>query len=308
PPAPRTVAPVPASRALSESERIEQIDRNPKLTKDQKALLRTFVPEEIAEARQEVKDRAELVLPPPPGWKSEDIKHKFKLTLIAEKAIIRKGEKFRFRLEIQNVGSEHKYFIETCPSFMKSGVANDSRHLEFFATPPSGQQVKMLGAFPSGDFRFTEHHFPDHWTEEQKIAELKRRQVDSQAACQLNLRLEPGETLVTKPDLPPPNKFRGLGTSFEFDKPGTYRIKAVYDDVGDHPDVERERDLQKQERSLHMSRQELLESDERIRLKQGISLEQVQKEREERIALYEENKRTAVGCTESNSVVVEVVP
>lgn len=293
------------------NERIREIDSNPKLPEYKKAALRPWAPERVAEQMQDVKDRAEMIVPAPAGWKPENAEHKVKLTLTAEKTIIRKGVKLRFRLEVQNTGRDRLFMSEHCPSFMKTGIVDSWDPIRLYGQPPGEQETMMLGPYLTGaPFRpfSNDIHFPEDWTDEQKRAEIERLNVTSGVECKLAIIFYTGETLFSRPDLPPPNRFLELKTSFKFDKPGTYRIKAVYDDVGDHPDIEREKMLKAREKGLGASREELLRFEEERRRKNGIGLEQVRKEREDRIALYEKHKLTAVGRTESNTVVLEVVP
>ncbi|MEK7858703.1 MAG: hypothetical protein AAB320_06130 [Elusimicrobiota bacterium] len=228
--------------------------------------------------RQEVTDRLELVLPPPSGWKPEKNKRKLKLTLIPEKTMLRKGEKFRYRMEIQNVGQENIIFSEPFAPFVKIGILDGTHDYTFLVTPPGGKEQEMRANFHTGAKLMGEEiFFPKHWTEAQIEAAVDKRRLEERAEGRLLLALQPGETLITRPDPPPPNRFRELFTRFNFDQLGTYRIRVVYDD---RPEEQPEWFIQ------HLVRKGRFEAYQRD---------------------YKEQASKAIGPFESNAVVLEVV-
>jgi hypothetical protein len=103
-----------------------------------------------------------------------------------------------------------------------------------------------------------------------------------------------GETLITRPNPPFPNRFRSLKPHFRiqkpgaqdfeiqlgFQKPGIYSIKAVYDDRPLLPPTE---------------------ADIRDMIKRGVS-------RKDQIKLYEDRARSRLGLIESGAILLKVVP
>jgi hypothetical protein len=230
---------------------------------DQKPPLSAYDLENAAKEKQEAKDRQELVLAPPPGWRPGKVRRKIKLTLIPEKKTIRVGQLFRYRLEIQNVGREEIYFSERYPGFIKNGDLSTDHWFELYATPPGGKKKALPNQFmPS---RESMHAPPD-------VREIDR--------SDFSLALQPGETLFTRPDSPPTNKFRDLIVEFSFMKPGIYRINAAYDDRPLEPDSEEE---------------------VRALIKRGVSREQQRDMRKKDVL-------DSLGFVESNVILLEVVP
>jgi hypothetical protein len=277
---------VPSSEGLgpyygrSESERIKWIKSSTKLDDNKKALLLSMVPWDMARDRQEAKDRKELVLPPEPGWKPEDVRRKLKIKLVPEKVFIRKGEKFRYRLEIQNVGRETIYINEFPASFIKTGRLNVALGFEFYVTPPGGKEEHMFGDYGSIDMLgYDEIKFPAHFTEADKEAAVERMNLESKAASQLSLALNPGETLTSRSDRSRSDRFAELGTWYEFDKLGTYKIRAVYGDEPSHPLTEK-----------HIA----------AMIKRGVP-------RDHQLKSYREMVRDSLGRVQSNVVTLEVV-
>lgn len=146
------------------------------------------------------KDRAELTLQSRRGWTPETSPRKLTILLISEKTKVRKGESFRYRLEIRNVGREPVVFKEPAPSFIKDGSLCGSHGYRFYATPPRGTE-RPLPCEPAAG--------------------------PATADSGLDLTLRPGDYLLTRRD-GPANPFRTLRTKFRFDTLGTYRIRAVY--------------------------------------------------------------------------------
>ena len=294
---------------MTESELIKTF-QNWKATPHEKALLMSSIPEIVATRNHEKKDRAELVLPPPPGWRPENAKRKLKLTLIPEKTMIRKGEEFRYRLEVQNTGQEPIRFYHDYRAFIKTGDLLSGDYYEFYATTPGGPEQKLLSRSQAsgGIMPLHEIFFPDSMTIAQKDAALLRMSAEANAASVISLTLGPGETMLSRPYPAPPNRFRDLGALLRFNQPGTYRIKLVFDDLGEHPDVKEEKQFSLQAKNWKISLRDVYKLDARAKLELGISREQQKKDRQEAIQNHEKRRLTAVGRTESNTVLLEVTP
>jgi hypothetical protein len=278
--------PVANSKPLTEADLIEEVTRAPNLSNEQKAKALAIIPIErrLSEAfdKQEALDRKELVIPAPPGWQPEPVDVRLKLALIPQKTTIRVGEKFSYRVELQNVGRKW-YMFSLFPEgsdFIKGGSLV-SQKFHFYVIPPDGKRLGMgaPNVYTKGIVQLHEI-FPKGMSNEQKAAEFRRMALEGPLAAVTNVALEPGEILVSRPDPPPPNRFRELRTNVEFDKPGVYRIGLVYDDLGEHPDVEREKELLGEEKKAHVAA----------------------------VAAFEEKKKRAAGRVESNIVTLEVIP
>lgn len=239
--------------------------------------------------------RAELVRPAPAGFKPESVDRKIKITLIPQKTIMRRGERFWYRLEMQNVGREPIDFGGF--PFFDSGNEIYGP-FEFFVTPPGGKAA-LMRRIPamSAPFGSSAIKFPVHYTDEMKAAAFKKMQWESQAVV-TSVRINPGEIMVTLPwryvepvtadnmhrrGLNPnavPGIFRELPSTYDFKLPGTYRIKAVYSDP-----------------PLKPSSEDFFRSME----EEGVSRKDV-------LASYAEINKRRLGIINSNSVVIEVVP
>ncbi len=241
PPSPSNEVKTTSSRERTESQWNDWIKSSSKLDDSQKALLLSQVPQYMAQDKQEEKDRRELVTPPPAGWRPENVARKIKLTLVAEKVIIRRGEKFRYRLEIQNVGRDSVRLIEMPGSFIKNGLLGASQGLEFYVQSPGDEEKRLwLSSRPSqGLLQYKEYKFPESWSEAQKSAAVEKLNQELRAESELSLMLQPGETLRTRTDSGHPNGFRELGTDFEFNRPGTHVVKAVHADLTPKPPSEK---------------------------------------------------------------------
>lgn len=253
--------------------------------------------------RRMAEDRAELVRPAPKGFKPEG-RRKAGLALIPKSAMIRSGEPFWYRLEIQNVGREPIEFNER-PSFWKIGNATQLDYA-FFVTPPDGGERKVV---PRHNVHLhgirRDYPFPRHLvTVEEKqrfLDELnEKRRWEVSHWEHLRVTLDPGETLVSRPwqygnpderrellmygdipDKPIAGEFRELALrEFQFDKPGTYKIKAVYDDSPPKLDKQEEEYIQAMMKHGY-SRAELMED-------------------------FEDSAAEHLGRVESNSVAIEV--
>lgn len=161
----------------------------------------------------EQKDRAELLRQPKSGWKPENAPRKLSILLLSDKAKIRKGEAFRYRLELQNVGLEPLSFKEASPSFIKEGSLCDSNGFKFSATVPGGKE-KVLPCIPKGATAVQASTAPVQAPEPG-----------------LELTVAPGEYLLTRGS-GTAGRFRELQTTFRFETLGTYGIKAVYAPAG----------------------------------------------------------------------------
>ena len=268
-----------AFKNLSEKQWRDEFLNDPKLSGEQKAMMLSQIPTLVAEDKQEILDRKELVLPPPVKWKPVAVGRRLKLTLIPEKTIIRKGEKFRYRLEVQNVGREAIVLIEMPYSFIKTGIENGP--YEFYLLTSEGKETRLPAPFSfGGSLSFTEYHFPKNWTEGQKRDEFEMIKAAGQANAHLSLTLNPGETIVSRPGNPGSNLFRDLRTDLDFNRRGTYRLRLVYEDRPSSPPTENE-----------------IQSG----IKFGLS-------RERQIQSYQKSLPLHLGRLESNTVKFEVVP
>ena len=266
-----------------EARHIAAIKSAKNLTESQKAFLLSYVPENIARHRQEIKGRQELVIPPPSGWRPEDARHKIKLTLIPEKTTIHTGQYFRYRLEVQNMGRDNVQFSERAPGFIKDGVLPYRHWFEFYVTPPGGKEKLLASPYLPSIENATappkiREYFPAGNTPAEKDAAFKQIQIEEQAEANLSLSLRPGETLVTRPAAP--NAFRNLEVEFSFEKTGIYRVKAAYDD-----------------RPLDQPTEAHIQA----MIREGYS-------REHQMKRAAERANNSLGFTESNEVRIEVVP
>lgn len=163
-------------------------------------------------AAEDSADRIELVKPPPDFWRPESPEARLKLTLSAEKAQLRAGEMIRYRLELQNTGGRDVFFSED-PSFVKFGI----NHVEFHAylTGPGQPERPLPPPFSLGG------------------PKPSLESIRNRGSTKLELTLHSGETLISRPDQPAPNRFRDLKTLAVLRHPGRYRLRFVYDRAGD---------------------------------------------------------------------------
>lgn len=145
----------------------------------------------------EQRDRKELSRQPKQEWTPENTPRKLKILLLLDKNRIRKGESFRYRLEMQNLGREPLPFRETAPSFIKDGSLCGRGAFKLYAAPPGGKE-RLLPCRPA-----------------------------EETGSGLDLVLQPGEYLLTR-GAGPKDHFRELRTKFSFAALGTYTLKAVY--------------------------------------------------------------------------------
>lgn len=147
----------------------------------------------------EQQDRRDLVRKPKGEWAPGREPRKLSILLLTDKAKIRAGERFHYRLELRNEGREPISFIEASPSFVKDGSLCGSGGFSMLAAPPGGRERPLPCAKPA----------------------------DGAPASALALSLEPGEYLLTRGPGAAAG-FRDLQTAFVFDATGTYRLRAVY--------------------------------------------------------------------------------
>lgn len=158
----------------------------------------------VPELTAEQKDRRDLVRRPKGGWTPGREPRKLSILLLTDKARIRAGERFHYRLELRNEGREALSFIEPAPSFVKDGSLCGGGSFSILAAPPRGRERALPCAKPADG---------------------------APAASALALTLEPGEYLLTRGPGAAAG-FRDLLTAFAFDAPGVYRLKAVYSPPG----------------------------------------------------------------------------
>jgi len=247
--------------------------------------------------RAKIEDRQRLVSPAPPGFVPKREGRAIELRVVVRDRVLRRGENFWYRLEVQNVGSENVPWYENF--FKRVGTGEPS--WEYRLIEPDGRETELRGGpffadlgdpFGAG----TQLVFPEDWSEKRIEAELKRIAEQGAADSELHLTLYPGETVETAPwrfvpreealerrrrGLPErpelSGRFREFTTRYRFERPGTYRLKVVWDQIGQEGFS--------------------VEEAERIAAKYGVNPE----------SLLRYNKQ-GFGRVESNVAVFEVVP
>jgi hypothetical protein len=226
----------------SPDQRIQEIKNVSRLDERQKKFLLEKLPEESAHEDQEAKDRQKLVLPKPVGWRPEPVAQKLKLVLVPERTRLRRGERFYYRLEMQNMGQEPVFFYEPWDGFVKWGTL--SRPYSFWVTCPDGIRINLDSrAYFDESVKFQEL---DGLGSLDTLAQLENANMRIRARYELWLNLEPGETLRTAWEMTfwdmmhwgvkdwegsaPRRQFRDLRTRFAFDESGVYSILVVRDD------------------------------------------------------------------------------
>jgi len=230
--------------------------------------------------RELVKDRKELISPPPPDFRPEAVGRKIKLGVVVEKKILRRGDRLRFRLLVQNIGTKTVDWNEDFFKLEKVNGAGSVLEWKYILTEPGGVEVKLERAFrPSPDpLEYGDQIiFPEHWTDDQIEAEKRRISAASEASGSLRARLYSGETIRTAP----PNGFRDFGLEYDFKTLGTYRLRVVYNDAPLQPYTEEDLD-------------EIVGDDEAGRKR--------------RVASRLEFNQSRLGVVKSNVVSFEVVP
>ena len=89
----------------------------------------------------EQKDHKELSRQPSQEWTPSNTPRKLNILFLLDKNRIRKGETFRYRLEMQNLGQEPLAFKEAAPSFIKDGSLCGSGDIKLYAAPPDGKET-----------------------------------------------------------------------------------------------------------------------------------------------------------------------
>lgn len=179
---------------------------------------------------REAADRQELVSPAPDHWEPTSADPQLKLALLAEKTTLHSGEKFRYLLEIQNVGARDYEFHEN-PSFIKTGESALSDQYKFILTYPDGASSELYPPMPAFGAMPPPAKYPfSRMTKAEVKAAMDKISAEKDARDFLFLRLHTGETLSTRPDSPS-GRFRTLATASSYDRPGTYGIKLIYDAV-----------------------------------------------------------------------------
>lgn len=155
------------------------------------------------ETAQTLKDRAELVRPRPPGFKSDGKTKSLKLTLIPLKTRLKPGESLWYRLQIQNIGTSSVTWTES-NSFFKNGIHLGSEFLHIYLRLPDGREVQGM-AVPLSFGHCPENVSSKRPVEASGVSEddfkdmFTRATAISDAEEGLHLVLAPGETLSTRP-------------------------------------------------------------------------------------------------------------
>ncbi|HXT01664.1 MAG TPA: hypothetical protein VN915_13405 [Elusimicrobiota bacterium] len=145
-----------------------------------------------------------LVLQPKDPFVPEPVPQKLSIQLIPEKTSEPSGGKFRYRMEIRNVGRQPVVFKDEAPSFINDGSLCGASGFHFVVTPPDGGE-RTAPCDPAS----------------------------KAAGAPFDAALKPGEYLLTRPESAG-DRFRALQTPLPFEKPGKYLVKAVYDAPGLH--------------------------------------------------------------------------
>lgn len=192
-----------------------------------------------------VRDRKNHVRQAPSDFKPEDARRKLKLTLIPERTMIRKGKRFSYQAEIQNVGRENVSFYED-GSFVLKGRLIGTR-FKFLLIREDGEESELWNlnfghSPPDSDDQF---HPPAGWekmSDQEKDEAIRLLNLEGQLVSEFAVDLKPGETIYTR-DPRTGARFTELFVTHGrgpiksskrilpvLEQPGTYRIKLVYDD------------------------------------------------------------------------------
>lgn len=210
------------------------------------------------------RDRELHVRSAPPDFKPEDARRKLKITLIPERTMIRKGKKFRYQVEIQNIGRENISFGGG-PSFVLEGKFGRiwGGNFKFLLTGPDGKELEAVylsrhHSLPEGPDSFVPPPGWDKMTGPEKDEAIRKLNVEAELVGRFFVNLSPGEIIYTW-DNSKGDRFRDLTVSHGFDKdakngknlhpllrqPGTYRIKLVFDERPAAPPNEKQIELEK---------------------------------------------------------------
>jgi len=267
------------------------------------ALINSLHPQSVAQWEQELFDRRELVWPAPEGFHPQVEGRKLALKLVPLKTIVRTGDSFWYRLELQNVGSEVVKFNDSTAFFRGGPLGSGKFDVNLEIRQQGGKRVVLLSPIGLSTCFGVEWTPPiPGWGEmgdDERKEAFRRFKLKSKVASALQVRLLPGETLFTRPvrfvssdeeckarplATKPSSRVRGRFRELRLAEtrldPGTYLIRAVYDGTPRTPP------------SMQRMRQ--------IEEKLGFSIEEQQQQ-------YEEEIRESIGLIESNSIEVEVV-
>lgn len=253
------------------------------------------------EKAEQEKDRREMVRPAPPGFKPGKSHPRLKITLIPKSTVIKSGEWFWYKLEVQNVGRKPIRYFENGPSESFLKVGGNSNGLKLgFRVAKEGSEFRwptedLQFGCPGGDELILPGWKAMSLAEKEKaVREFVRK---DKLRHTLVVDLAPGETVVARAWNPKedelckrepmqrieptlPIGFRPLKTGIALKRPGRYRLKVVLDNPPPPPpSAEKLRSFE----SVGMSPKEIGE-----RLKWEAS--------------------RAFGHAESNTVVIQVLP
>lgn len=204
----------------------------------------------LLERARDAATRRELVTAAPPGFRPKAQGRALELALIPQKAMLRKGVSFWYRAEIKNVGSEP--IVITDP-FLDSGSGGDSWSKFRLEISPSTPGLSIGG--DGGEPCMFDHPPVPGWermTEDQRKSAAKRWALEETVGMhRINVTLAPGETIRTrdgrllsseemcagwKAGNPAPDRpgglFREHDSPRDFKRPGSYRVKLVFEDSG----------------------------------------------------------------------------
>lgn len=207
----------------------------------------------ILERARDAATRRELVAAAPPGFRPKAQGRRLELALIAQKAMLRKGESFWYRAEIKNVGTEP---IAITDPFINGGSGGNSWSKFRLEISPSTPGLGIGG--DGGEPCMFDHPPVPGWgrmTEDQRKSAAKRWALEETVGMhRINVTLAPGETIRTrdgrllssdemcagwKAGNPAPDRpgglFREHDSPRDFARPGSYRVKLVLDDPGLSP-------------------------------------------------------------------------
>lgn len=201
-------------------------------------------------------ERHELVIPPAVDFKPKELGRKLRLTLVPRQKSIKVGERFWYRIEIQNVGSQPVRFREW-KSFLKRGDQYASGRWKFELVDPSGKRFDLVvgtlyGELAVADAGLDAADIPEaeKMTDEEVREFIRRDAPRRRAELDLDVVLAPGETLVSRPwrwhdasdrqerkkrgetnlTPQPQGPWRELWVSHVFKEPGKHSISVTYDD------------------------------------------------------------------------------
>ncbi len=175
-----------------------------------------------ADEKLAAKNREEMILPAPGGFRPEGAARKVRLALILEKTSLAAGEEPRFRLELSNVGREPLDYVENDPSvFRWGGLLHSMKSIRFFLVDSKGTRRKMEPALGGRPEAFKSRSGEIALNEEAAGA----------AANTFRVRILPGETLRSLGDGDSPSApFRTMRLRPEFTRRGKYSIIVALDD------------------------------------------------------------------------------